>query len=594
MRLLPLLGIAALAACGGSASAFPDAMIDGGGFLTDAGRPDAAPACSVAVMLTPSSPVAPVVIRAEAILNGVGGFPNFDWQVRGPNGEVQTASNGDVDTTFEANVAGPYDVTLTVTAPGPFCAPATTHINVSAPNAQAAAYRLRLTPPANALLPPQTDRTVFVVGGSDFSLPGALVLSAGMQLNGHLTGPSGPLAAYLRLDADRPAFAELFADANGTYSGFLPVRTYSVLVVPLLADVAPKVLVATFNQLVSGLALDAGDALSGVVQDAGGGPLPGARIAIATGALPALLTDTASDGSFAAQVRAASGPLSLTVVPATGALRLELAAAANVNVSAGSSLTVTLPEVPAASFTPLAVRSNGTALPGAIVTFVDAGGLPAGSVAVDGTGHPAAAAVRASFVADASGELPPITLPSGSYHVVVDPGATLGQTLGRFDVDLAASPATLAAAAPAPTQVIVRHAGQPVVGAQVFAIADGVEGVGAGVAVAAVTDSTGTATLGLAPGASYAVLVDAGAAQPLALGRAVTTGGGAAVTVTLASAIKVSGTVVLPNGNPRSGVRVEALCPDCTGPDADVPLDAAITDFGGGFSVRVPDPGTGP
>lgn len=587
MRTLTL-GLVALAACGGSSFGGPDARPDGG-FSADAG-----PSCRLSIMLTPSSPVAPVMIRAQATITGAVGFPVISWQVTGPpNGAtIPISSNGDLETTFTAGVAGPYDVTLSVSA-GNFCAATTTHVNVAAPNANTAMVRLRLTPPAGASMPPQADQTVLVVGGGDSALPASLVLSPGSSLSGRLSGPGGPLAAYLRLDADRPAIAELFADANGAYSGFLTMRSYNVLAVPLTPDVAPKVFAATFNQLASGLTLDAGDAVSGVVLDAGGLGLTGTLVAIAAGTLPASLTETGSDGTFAAHVRAASGPLSLTVLPASGALHLEIGAAAGVNVTAGSSITATLPDVPTATFIPLAVRSNGAALPGAIVTFVDAGGLPGGSVAVDGTSHPATAAVRASYVADASGALPSITLPTGTYHVVVDPGATPGQTLGRFDVDLAAPPATLAAAAPVATQVIVRNGTLPVASAQVFAIAAGAEGVGAGVTVAAVTDASGTATLGLAPGCSYGLLVEPGPAQPIALGRGTTIGGAGPTTVTLALAIKVTGRVVSPVGPGQRGVRVEVFCGDCTGPDADMPLDAAVTDGDGGFTLRVPDPGVG-
>src|SRR5262249_5116479 len=107
--------------------------------------------------------------------------------------------------------------------------------------------------------------------------------------------------------------------------------------------------------------------------------------------------------------------------------------------------------------------------------------------------------------------------------------------------------------------------------------------------VAETTDASGTATLGLAPGASYTLVVDAGV-QPLALGRGATTGGGAPVTIALVSAIHVKGNVVLPTGPPKAGVRVEALCADC----GDAPFDAAVTDDNGGFSLRVPDPGVGP
>src|SRR5262249_9715455 len=150
--------------------------------------------------------------------------------------------------------------------------------------------------------------------------------------------------------------------------------------------------------------------------------------------------------------------------------------------------------------------------------------------------------------------------------------------------------ASLASGAPAPTKVVVRYLGQPVANAQVFAIAGGVGGVGAGVTVAATTDATGTATLGLAPGCPYAILVDAGAGQPFTRGRGTTTGGAAPVMVTLGFAIRLTGNVTLPTGTSIAGVRVEAFCSDCTGPDAEVPLDAAVTKFNGEFTLRVPDP----
>ena len=572
-----------LVACSGANSS----SVDGGPApdarpSQDANTVHDAPGCAVQVALTPTDATAPSTIRGVASLVGSTGFVNFSWHVAGPTGNVATTPATGTDVTFRAETPGSYVAEVTATGLS-FCATGLAQLDVHVKDARTAMYRLRFTPTDGA--PVQLDQTVEVLGGTDYRLPGTRALALGTHVAGRITGPAGGMSAYLRLDTDRPALAELFADATGAFAGYLPTQSYNVLVVPAGTSVAPARFLASPLDLGRGLVLDAGDPVTGVVRGGDGQALSGARVAIGVATLPPLLAETAADGSFAAHLRADKGPLTVTVLPASGAVRLELGGAAGVFLRAGAMLTVSLPDLPTATFTPRAVRSDGGTLPGAVVTFVDDGTLPAGTLAVDGTPHAAATFARAAFVADETGLLPPITLPVGRYHVVVDPAGATGQTPGTTDIDLAAPPATLAAAAPVPTTISVG-----VEGAQVFAIASGLYAVGAGVTVSGTTGAGGTVALPLAPGLPYQVLVEPPDGVAMARARGATTGG-APLTLTLPASIWLSGMLVLPTGPPAGYVRLEVLCVACSDPD--LSIADGITSGSGDFRVRIPDPGTG-
>jgi hypothetical protein len=53
----------------------------------------------------------------------------------------------------------------------------------------------------------------------------------GTSVSGTVTGPSGAVPAYLRLDGEA-GFLELFTDASGRYQGSVTTRAHDVLVVP--------------------------------------------------------------------------------------------------------------------------------------------------------------------------------------------------------------------------------------------------------------------------------------------------------------------------------------------------------------------------
>jgi hypothetical protein len=586
MRIGALLTLV-LVGCGygSSAGVIPDAR------PSDARTVDAPPACSVQISFSPAAPVAPATIAAHAtVVAGPATFHTLNWNLAGPDGPIAptVTDNAGLSVTFRAEQPGPYHASVSLE--GAICQTGNVTLNVAAPMAQRATFRLRLTPLLGQGLPPQLDQTIQVSGGADYALPGNVALVAGTAVTGQVRGPGAGLGAYLRVDADRPALAELYADATGHFSALLPPGSFSVLVVPTDGGLPPLRLGATPASLAAGLVLDAGDAVSGTVSAADGAAQGGARVAIGAGALPPILTAAGADGAFSARLRVAAGPLHLTVVPASGAARLELGVGDAVAIAPGAQLALTFPAFDLVSVAPRLVAADGSDLTNATVTWVDAGDQASGILVVDsGAARPVRVAVRGLWLGDGA-----IELPRGRYHAVVDPGAASGQALGLVDVDLAAGPpAELAAAAPSVTVVTVSGAGAPVAGARVYAVAKGAYGVGAGVTVSAATGAGGVARLGLAPGAAYQLVIEPPAALPLARARA-TVIGGAGATVTLPRAIHITGTVVSPSGPGQAGVHVALLCGACTGPDADTPLDETTTATGGGFDLAAPDPGAGP
>src|SRR5262249_51419049 len=141
--------------------------------------------------------------------------------------------------------------------------------------------------------------------------------------------------------------------------------------------------------------------------------------------------------------------------------------------------------VEVATFAPRVVRSDGTPLGGATLTFL-ASSLPdAGSVSID-AGAPVALgpAARVTVIADDAGGGAPVTLRRGASGAgAAPPAGAAGQGPATAPIDLSggppASPPTFAAAAAVATSLRVEAAGTmaAVEGARVVAIARGLRGV---------------------------------------------------------------------------------------------------------------------
>ena len=139
--------------------------------------------------------------------------------------------------------------------------------------------------------------------------------------------------------------------------------------------------------------------------------------------------------------------------------------------------------------------------------------------------------------------------------------------------------------------------GTDLAGVRVTATPSGLLGGVPGAAASVVTDATGDYALALVGGGTYTLSFVA--AEP-DYGRqavdVVAPAAGNAVTVApveLADAIQVTGQLTIPGAAGASGVYLQILCYDCTGPAATAPIAEAVSDTSGRFALSVPDPGTG-
>ncbi len=591
VQAFALLVTAILTSCGsGEASSNPDG---GGG-------------CGVIIGISPSNPMVPTELVATANVSEIDGVVDFFWSAEGPDGPidptVRAPDGSEVGVT--ADTPGPYTISVTVEDIDGSCADSTT-VNVLPGGGATAQLVLRFAPPDDGVAPPRQQGEPFTIyEDTDWNV-GTLTLTAGKTIAGALTGPDGPLAAYLRLAT--PDFTtEFFSSGTGAYQVLVLDRAaelYDVTVVPYEPTVAPDRLALAASDLEAGIFLDRGDPVDGVVVDSTGAAVAGATVAIAAGNLPASVVTTDIDGHFAAPVRAAAGSLSIAVVPPAASTlpRLELTEAAGVSPPAGELLTVTLGDVPLATVGGLATISGGAPLAGARMTYAATAPATGGTVQI-GAGAPVDApfAARVTVVADATGVVPAVSLPFGIYDVMIDVPVDgfdgQGPALGALDLTGGAppSPPVWSTAAEVPRALhVMDGVGSAVAGARVTAIALGLAGVGAGVATSDVTAASGDVTLALVPGMGYDLIVDP--PRDVALSRArlrVAAADPWPASIALGAAITIRGTVVYPpSGVGEPGVRVEAVCSPCgAGEDSEQPLGETSTGAGGTFSLAVPSP----
>lgn len=582
----------------------------GGG--DDSGNPPDAGSCSVAINVTPAAPQAFATIEATATVLDGSGFVTVAWTVSGPAGPVSSMpANADgTAIQFVADEAGPYDIQAQAMAGGWSCTLGSTTVNVTASDAQRKDLRLRYTPLAGQPAPAQDDPLVVsVYGGSPMTLPDR-TLDSGTLVDALLTGPDGPLPAYLRLDPlGGPTGAhplELFAAADGAYAARLPGGVYDLLVVPDDGAIAPlRVGAQTVADLGAGYVVDSGDVVTGTLfAPDGTTPVAGALVAVAADDLPAVLATTAADGTFQAAVRVAGGaPLAITVVPPvlSGYAQLALTADAGVTVAPGAQLTLRLADAPTVLLSASVTSDDGLPFAGVPVTFVASSFAAAGTLSVDGAAPVAvASAARATITSDASGAFT-VALPQAAYTVILAPPTiAAGQALTSTTLDLTTgapmTPPVFVTAGVTPYTLFVTDPdGNAVDAAHVTAVARGIAGVGLGATAFGETDASGTLDLPLSADVSYDLIVDPPRGAGVARARLDVAGGGAAGTLVLPAALPVTGTLRFAAGTGQPGVRVAAYCVTCDpGEDPTQPLAETVTGAGGAFLLELPDPGVAP
>ncbi len=583
MRALVLALV--LAGCGGlDAGPFgnPDAN------LGDGGANDAPPGCFISVSYNPAMPIAdPVLpIHATAIVNGASGVFPYNWSVFLSGNPVaftyaQPADRSQID--FLAPTMGSYEVRLDIGGAGG-CAPYDDFLNVAAPGANIADYRLRVVPTPGG--PPPQESIIQVQGGAPFHR--SISLDPGIAETLTIQNGTTGIPAYVRFapTATPYAFVEGFSATDGTVQLQLLGQPHDVLVVPSVPGVAPALL--PWSPGTTALTLGPGTTVMGSVKGPSGSALAGATVQLTSGGVPSTLATTDGSGNFTIHAAFTSGaqvtaqvtpPLDsgLPVLQATAAFTLSTM---TIRYAAGLQ-TCDLAATP--------VKRSNVAQPNAQVTVVGTLAAVAGTVTAVAAAN-ATGTVRIAASADGTGKLPSVLVPRAPLQAIVQLGAG---DLALSSIDTSTC-AVLTINAPAMTLVggVVKSPTNTLLhGVSVEAMPTGAL---AGLPpVTARSGSGGGYSLALATGGHYDVrFVDpSGTGAPVVLLDVTTVG--IPATVALLPSLLISGAVnVAADPNPVVGASVQVLCATCTGIDAARPLAQCATDSTGQFSLAVPDPGT--
>jgi hypothetical protein len=568
-------------ALAGCASDFGKAMSFDGG--TGADSPVGNP-CIATLSFNPSPAHSGATIRAAATVTNAQNIPAFQWQVRFNNADVMTtqAATDGSQIDFFAATPGPYDVALDLGfASG--CDPVSTMLNVGAPGANVADYRIHVVPPSD--LAPAQDTIVEVDGGADANRPIALDPGLTPSLRATDNGGNG-IPAYVKfISTTSPsAFVEAFAMLDGTFQPRLLGQPYTALVVPVSSSFAPTLV--SWSPGTLDLPAQPGQVVNGTVKDGAGVAIAGAVVQLSSTGIPSTTAITASNGSFSVRETFVTGAVVTVDVTAPAARGLP-----RLTASGLFDLTQPLPIQYAASLATCnlsgtAVARGGVNQPGAVVTAV-------GTIASAGTiaGTAATGNVQLAGTADGAGHLPSMLVPKVGMSAVVQLSASdysvvvLNQT--ACNTNTIAAPANVVAAG------TITDAAQTALAGAILEASPTRELAAAGVPASQVmTSSSGQFSLALAAGGYY----DLRFSDPLGRAALVTTPDTNAVPTTqaLGSALHLTGTVnVVGNPNPVQGAAIQVLCSNCTGLAAQRPIADAATDAASMFRLAVPDPGIG-
>ena len=588
MRRLAM--IVAIAACGGGNfnSADPDAAPG------DAATNDATPSCSVNITFEPPMPYAfpGAQVRAVAHVANAAGVLTYQWQIkRGTTTIAHSSSAPDMSAVmFDASAADAYEATVIVGGANQPCPVQPTNVNVLAPNANSVQIRLRVYPPASVAAPP-SEKLVLVNGGGNMTV-GVVTVDPGVSVSGNAS-----VQAYLRFIpvASRDAYVEAFSSAAGAFTVRVLNQPHDVLVVPLVAGFAPRVVTSWLPG--SNLPVDAGTAISGVVRDHNGALLAGAKVQVTIGGVPASLATTDAAGAFTVRASTTTGAATfeVTAPAATGLPRLVASSAA---WSFGQSVQVAYAATTIRDLAGAVVRRNTAPQAGAFVAIVGTV-ASAGTIATGATSVTASGEVYARATANGSGVVPTLRAPDQLLTAVVSPSTT-DVTMSAIDLR-AATPSTIDAPAMTATVIQLRNVANAILPGAIFEAVPkaplAMSGIGT---MRAVADGAGNVTATLAPGATY----DFHYVDPFGHDVARTAGPKTETDKTAADltavynlpkGLEVKGTLALAgNPQPIGNAAVQILCAvDCNGVAArDLPLAQGASSSAGAFAVPVADPGT--
>jgi len=556
-----------------------------GGFNSDAN-----PSCGITITFSPDEPIASpsIPIRVSTNISNASGVVTYTWSVRdtsfAPVPFTSEASD-DSQINFYAPNPGPYYVDVSIGNSPIGCSYQSGSVNVSAPNANTAVYRLRTV--AGAVAPPQ-ESIIQIKGGADMAR--SIALDPGLVASGTVIDTVGNgIQAYLKFMplATPNAYSELFSATSGYYSLRLMGINHSVLVVPAVAGLAPKLI--AWDVTTSTLQVGAGTGVTGIVRAPGGAGLAGAKVQLYAGIVPSTIATTAADGSFSLR---ADFPLNAMVTvkvtpPATSGLpRLDATAVFSLGQPfqigyASSIATCDLANVP--------VRRGGSALGGAKVFVV---GASTGGVVTAGVTTSATGTVHVVATADGTGRLPSMLVPRASLSAVTEVSMT-DHAVSALDTS-----ACSVAQVDAPAMVNISGTtraidNSPIDGVRIEASPLAALSLAGILPVQATSAANGSFNVLVPSGGRFDVRFTDPKARGAPLVTLNVTSAGIPTNAVLPKALTISGDVSLLNiTNPVIGASVQVLCATCTGLDATRPIAETATDSQSKYRIAVPDPGT--
>ncbi len=570
-----------LAGCGGSDAGQPITDSNPAG---DGATGDGSPGCGVSVTFEPPMPFAFPGSRTRAVVHvsNAPGVLMYQWQVK-RNGTTITYDPAAPDNSaveFDTAIAAPYETMVMISGTSQQCPSSPFSVNVAVPGANSTQVRLRVYPPPTVAAPP-SEKLVLVSGGAD-QTAGVVSIDPGLIATGTAT-----TQAYLRFIplAARDAYIEAFSGATGTFSVRVLNQAHDVLVVPIVAGFAPRLVTGWLPG--SNLTVDAGIAVTGTVRDQNNALLAGAKVQMTIGGVPTTLATTDVNGAFTVRSSVTTGAATIEVTPpaTTGLPRLVASSAA---FDFSSSITVAYSAAQIRDLSGSVVKRNTVAQPGAqvIVTGTIANAGTIGGVAATGE-------VRASGTANGAGVLPSIRAPDALLSAVtmISPA-----DFGVATLDLRAGvPATVDAPPMVAAATQLRNlAMAPLPGAVFEAVPKGALGMTGLGTIRVVADGSGNVTTQLAANTIYDLHLSdpQGTSAPRTVSDVTTVD----ATYDLPKAIRISGSLTL-SGNPQviGNAAVQILCAvgaSCVGTARSIPLAEAASAADGKFSVGVLDPGT--
>lgn len=550
--------------------------------------------CGTSVTVSQTGQPAPLAgpgasMRVTAQLSGADGVLGYAWTVQHASAAADFTRVGDgaaID--VPVPVPGVYLVTLVVSGASSPCPPAVATINVGVPRALTARYRVRVVPP-RSVSAPEMEQLFDIAGGADADL-GPIRIDPGSAAQLMVTGPDGPLPAYLQFvpDAMPDAAVEVFAADSGIAAvQLLPVR-YSVLVVPSVAGLAPRRFAPWSPS--TPLQLDAGAAVTGHVLGPTSAPVAGATVQLMSDGVPSTLATTVADGSFA--LHGAPGTsVTVEVVPPAGSglprlsatsTRFDLAASVEVHYAAN---------VVPVDLAGMALRRGGVAAGGAQLTVMGTlGAVGTVTAGAASTAQVASGNVLGRATTDNGGVVPRLRVPAANLTAVVESAAGDFAVVG---LDTAAPPSVVDTPVPQlVTTAMLDGPGAGLAGAVLDLVPTGPLATAGAPTVRAVAGADGLIAVSLPSGGRYELRFTDPVRRAGALVVAERPITMIAASYRLPAALQISGALRLSGTLALAGASVQLMCESCGGLDRALPLFEAMSDADGRFTLGVPDPGT--